>query len=243
MTNGKWFALVAGLAMVLGLAACGGDDNEATSCTSSEDCADTETCDTSCSLCAPLDGQCTSDAQCTTAGETCQPFSDGCTIKVCKTGGVNPTSCTDATFDVCYDQSQYCASDAQGENGTCEALDVGSCSAVNGKETPQANGPMIYAVEANGACVASDQTHCQGGTGCAFNVYFWDPNADVDGEYGDVKYVTDSGTVTAIGFVDPGTINGNFGSVIAYTCVGYNPAGVLIQDNAGHQSNAWCLTR
>lgn len=241
MTNGKWFALVAAFAMALGLAACGGEDNGPTSCTSSEDCADTETCDTACSLCAPLDGQCTTDAECTTAGETCQPFSDGCTIKVCKTGGVGPTACTDDTFDVCYAESQWCNSDANGQNGTCDPLDVGTCSAVTGKETPAVSGPMIYFVEPNGACVPNDQPHCAGGTSCAFNVYFWDPEGDVDAEYADVKYVTDTGTVTAIGYTDPGTINGLFGSVIAYTCVGPNPAALLIQDNAGHQSNAFCL--
>ncbi len=240
MTNAKWLALVAAFGLALTMVACG-DDDEPTTCSADEDCADDETCDTSCGFCAKIDGQCASDAQCA-EGETCQPLAEGCAARFCKPGeGPTPTACTDETFNVCYDQDQWCDSDSTGA-GTCANLDVGSCGGASGKELPAANGPMIYYVEQIGECTADDATHCNPpGTSCKFGVYFWDPQGDMDGEYGDVKYITATGTVTGVGFVDSATIDGNFGAVPVYTCVGTSPEALLVMDNAGNQSNAVCL--
>lgn len=236
----NWFlALMAAFGLAFTMTACG-DDDEPTSCETSDDCADNEQCDTSCRLCAVTDDLCTSDTQCST-GETCLPFSEGCTLMKCQAGeGPGPLTCTDETFSVCYDAGQFCASDENGLNGTCEDLDIGSCN-VGGHSAPSANGPMIFYVESQGACVPN-ATECGGtGTACAFNVYFWDPQGDVDAEYADVKYINGAGSVGAIGNTSPGTITDLFGSVVAITCVGESPNAVLIQDNAGNMSNGVCL--
>ena len=270
MRNAKWFAMVAAFGLALTLSACGDEEGRAceidddcldteicdvdcdggiciTPCTSDTQCTDGDVCAAAAGTCAqhcaaPGGAACTEDKNCDE--NACQICAGGeCTSKCDETqecdgaGNCVAATCTDETFNVCYVNDAWC------DSGSCTPLEVGTCAGAANKKTPaNANAPMIYAVEANAAgCAENDQTHCAGGVGCAWNVFFWDPQPDVDAEYSDVKYVTAAGTAKAIGFVEEGSTDGKFGSVIAWTCVGFNPEAVLIQDNAGNQSNAFCF--
>lgn len=271
MKNGKWFAMLAACGLALGIAACGDEDGECPddamclpaegacqahcdlgtppTCTIDDDCADDEICDPACGGCIVT---CTAGAAC--EGDTdcdqnaCEICAAGECVSMCDelevcdgAGNCVTAGCTDDTFDVCYDENAWCDTDAQGENGTCVPLDVGTCAGAAGRGTPDANGPMIYYVEQAGDCVQDDQTHCGGGYGCPFYVFFWDPNGDVDAQYSDVKYITSGGTVGPIGFTENAVIEGKFGAVTAWTCVGSDPEAVMILDNAGNESNAYCF--
>lgn len=224
-----------------------------TPCTGDAQCGEgkvclaaTDTCDQRCGT--PAGEECQSDDQCDE--NACQICATGTCISKCDeteecdgAGNCVAASCTDATFEVCYENDAWCASDETGV-GTCEPLNPGTCSAITGKTSPaNANAPMLFAVVPNETgCIENDATHCAGGYGCPFNVYWWDPNGDTDGDYSDVKYITADGSVGPIGFTEQATDLGNgLGVVVAWTCVGPNPAAVLIQDNAGNQSNGYCF--
>lgn len=213
MKNLTRLALAAAFACGGNLAACSDDGDK--SCETSDDCDDNETCDTGCDFGGTCKVACTDETQC--AGELCMFDGEGCTVKSCSAAILD---CDDRTFSTCYEHGLYCNS----YEALCERIPHMSCSPVFPSYfSPDANGPMIYHVERVGECVADDETHCGGGTSCAFDVQFWDPDADVDAEKADVKYIQGDGTLDEIGFVDPATIQTNFGSVRVYTCVGTSP--------------------
>lgn len=134
----KWLALMAAFGLALTITACGGDDDELTTCTSNDDCADDESCDTSCGFCAPAAAadRCTSDESCA-EGETCQPIADGCTVKKCKTAPTSGTACEsdedcagaadcDTSCKVCVPTASQCTADTDcAEGETCKLFDEG----------------------------------------------------------------------------------------------------------------------
>lgn len=252
MTNAKWLALAAafGLALALSVAACS-DDNEPTTCSSNEDCADTESCDTSCSLCAPLDGRCTADSECTNAGETCQPIGEGCSVKTCSSGGTGGTggtgTCTGQAD--CYPDQAYCT-----EGDVCAPLATTISTCAYGPDAPDAEGPMVIFIqqtdeEGTGLC-AKDPTNCpNNGNVCWFKLTAWDPNADwpTSALYSHTKFVRSTdGQLIAPFNTRNGVADGNFFDFEASGCYDESVTslggGFVILDNANHQSNTGCVS-
>jgi hypothetical protein len=160
-------------------------------------------------------------------------------------GGVDAAGAVDAaTADAacsdehCYQSDEYC-------DGTSCAEPDGSCErAALSLYEKDADGPLLYGATQRSLhapesfCLVDEL--CSPDALCEFELSWYDPQMDFEGSVDEYVYlVTEEGMLEPAreGYADPGELR-----VRGCFPVGTIEAAVQVRDDAGHMSNALCLT-
>lgn len=268
MKNTKWYLISIGAAATLALGSVACDD--VATCETDEDC-DTEAgevCDVAAAACeipCPNGDECTDGLLCCPGGD-----SAGC-AESCDGGeggtgggeggfggggtcpdGEGPDAngdCRPVCTSVadCYAQSAFCATD-----NLCYGVET--CARGDAAPAMEASGPLLFGavqtdLDAGTASCTKDAAACtNNGNVCGWDVFFFDPDGDFPGTkgalYGKTKFIEADGNPIAAFNVDaPDMANSTATLYGCYDEANASPdGGFQIEDAAGHNSNAICVS-
>ena len=199
----------------------------------SVDCTSTQYCDAATTACV---NKCTSNASCTTAGDVCDTGTG-----LCAPPG---NTCTGENTRSTCNYGDVCVSN-QGALG-CFAPDV--CTAVTNPPAISAgHSPVVFSVTRTGntrqGAACTDANTGNQLTVVEFQGRFYDPDGDAtnSGTYSHIMYVTPSGSLKST--YENTSVDVSGGTFKFEICAPTSSihAGVVLIDQAGHDSNVGCL--